>query len=76
MEIGYRGFECVVKPLRMVLYKPDGDSNDCKLPNKKLHVRWVEYHTIQATVALGWVLIVGLKNRRLILDDRQLYVLA
>ena len=29
------GFECVVKQLRMVLYKPDCDFNDCELPNEK-----------------------------------------
>ena len=28
-------FECVVKRLRMMLYKPDYDSNDCELPNEK-----------------------------------------
>ena len=62
------GFECVVKQLWMVLYKPDCDSNDCKLPNEKatpsevwlmrLHVGGllIEYHSTRATVALGWVL--------------------
>ena len=48
------GFEYIVKRLRMVLYKPDCDSNDCELPNwratpsilaievwlVKLHVGW------------------------------------
>ena len=35
----------------------------------------IEYHTARATVALRLVLAVGLKNqRRLILDNRQLYV--
>ena len=27
------GFDCVVKRLRMALYKPDCDSNDCELPS-------------------------------------------
>ena len=27
------GFNCVVKRLRMALYKPDCDFNDCELPS-------------------------------------------
>ena len=27
------GFDCVVKRLRMELYKPDCDFNDCELPS-------------------------------------------
>ena len=27
------GFDCVVKRLRMALYKPDCDFNDCELPS-------------------------------------------
>ena len=27
------GFECVVKRLRMALYRPDSGSNDCELPS-------------------------------------------
>ena len=63
----------------MVLYKPDCDSNDCELPNKKatpsilaievwlvrLHVEWAINripYTARATIALGLVLAVGLKN--------------
>ena len=56
--------------IKTILYKPDCDSNDCKLPNEKaipsilaidvwlvkLHVVWAINYTTWATVALGWVL--------------------
>ena len=29
------GFDCVVKRLRMALYKPDCDFNDCELPSEQ-----------------------------------------
>ena len=29
------GFDCVVKRLRMSLYKPDCDFNDCELPSRQ-----------------------------------------
>ena len=85
------GFEYVVKQLRMVLYKPGCDSNDCELPNKKvtpsilaievwlmrLHVGWAiniaPYYLSDSCTWLGiGRLTVGLKNRRLILNMREI----
>ena len=85
------GFECVVKRLQMVLYKPDCDSNNCELPNEKATPSILAIEVWLVTLHVGWAinripyipssnlpgrLTVGLKNRRLVLDNRQLYVHA
>ena len=68
------GFECVVKQLQMVLYKPDCDCNDYELPNGKatpsiiatevwlvmLHVGWAIHRIPYYTRAARWLVRVQL----------------
>ena len=35
------GYDCVVKRLRMALYKPDCDFNDCELPSEQYIINCV-----------------------------------
>ena len=50
------GFECVVKQLRMVLYKPDCDSNDCELPNGKATPSILATEAWFVRLCVGWAI--------------------
>ena len=50
------GFECVVKRLRMVLYKPDCDSNDCELPNEKATPSILGIEVWLMRLHVGWAI--------------------
>ena len=50
------GFECVVKRLRMVLYKPDYDSNDCEWPNEKATTSILAIEVWLVRLHVGWAI--------------------
>ena len=54
INLKYRrsGFDCVVKRLRMALYKPDCDFNDCELPSGQYIINCVYMYILFPAILL------------------------